>query len=124
MGKFFQSDIIREELEDIFQIQKELYKVIVDFSSFNDIQKNEHIEQLKTLLDKQEIMWTRLSLSDDPEALEMKEKIRMTSEAMGFKDVDMNIIFKNMRRTLEQLQDRLANQWYLIQKKNGMHHLT
>ena len=28
MGKFFQSDIIREELEDIFQIQKELYKVI------------------------------------------------------------------------------------------------
>lgn len=124
MGKFFQSDIIREELEDIFQIQKELYKVIVDFSSFNDIQKNEHIEQLKTLLDKQEIMWTRLSLSDDPEALEMKEKIRMTSEAMGFKDVDMNVIFRNMRRTLEQLQDRLANQWYLIQKKNGMHHLT
>lgn len=110
MGKFFQSDIIREELEDIFLIQKELYKVIVDFSSFNDIQKNEHIEQLKTLLDKQEIMWTRLSLSDDPEALEMKEKIRMTSEAMGFKDVDMNVIFKNMRRTLEQLQDRLENQ--------------
>jgi hypothetical protein len=110
MGKFFQSDIIREELEDIFLIQKELYKVIVDFSSFNDIQKNQHIEKLKTLLDKQEIMWTRLSLSDDPEALEMKEKIVMTSEAMGFKDVDMNIIFRNMRRTLEQLQDRLENQ--------------
>lgn len=110
MGKFFQSDIIREELDDIFQIQKELYKVIVDFSSFSDSEKNEHIEKLKTLIDKQKIMWTRLSLSDDPEALEMKEKIRMTSEAMGFKDVDMNIIFKNMRRTLEQLQDRLANQ--------------
>ena len=110
MGKFFQSDIIREELDDIFQIQKELYKVIVAFSSFSDFEKNEHIEKLKTLIDKQKIMWTRLSLSDDPEALEMKEKIRMTSEAMGFKDVDMNIIFKNMRRTLEQLQDRLANQ--------------
>lgn len=110
MGKFFQSDIIREELEDIFLIQKDLYKVIVDFGSFSDAEKHEHIEKLKTLLDKQEIMWTRLSLSDDPEALEMKEKIRMTSEAMGFKDVDMNIIFRNMRRTLEQLQDRLENQ--------------
>ena len=110
MGKFFQSDIIREELEDIFLIQKDLYKVIVDFGSFSDVEKHEHIEKLKTLLDKQEIMWTRLSLSDDPEALEMKEKIRMTSEAMGFKDVDMNIIFRNMRKTLEQLQDRLENQ--------------
>ena len=110
MGKFFQSEIIREEMEDIFKIQKELYKVIVDFSSFSDKQKNEHIETLKSLLDKQEIMWTRLSLSDDPEALEMKEKIRLTSEAMGFKDIEMNMLFKNMRRTLEQLQARLETQ--------------
>jgi hypothetical protein len=46
-------------------------------------------------------------LSDDPEALEMKEKIKITSAAMGFKDVDMSIIFNNMRRTLEGLQKRL-----------------
>jgi len=107
MGKFFQSDIIREELENIFSIQKELYKVIVDFSSFSDAEKNDHIEKIKLLLSKQEIMWTRLSLSDDPEALEMKEKIRMTSEAMGFKNVDMNVIFRSMRKTLDQLQARL-----------------
>jgi Domain of unknown function (DUF1825) len=107
MSKFFQSEIIRGEMEDIFRIQKELYEVIVQFSSFSDKEKNTHIEKLKTLLDKQEVMWTRLSLSDDPEALEMKEKIRITSEAMGFKDVDMLVIFKNMRRTLESLQKRL-----------------
>jgi hypothetical protein len=107
MGKFFQSEIIREEMGDIFRIQKELYEVIIQFSSFSDKEKNEHIEKLKTLLDKQEVMWTRLSLSDDPEALEMKEKIKITSAAMGFKDVDMSIIFNNMRRTLEGLQKRL-----------------
>ena len=107
MGKFFQSEIIREEMEDIFRIQKELYEIIIQFSSFSDKEKNNHIEKLKTLLDKQEVMWTRLSLSDDQEALEMKEKIKMTSAAMGFKDVDMSIIFNNMRRTLEGLQKRL-----------------
>jgi hypothetical protein len=107
MSKFFQSEIIRDEMEDIFKIQKELYEVIIKFSSFTDVQKNEHIEKLKTLLNKQEVMWTRLSLSDDPEAIEMKEKIRITSAAMGFKDVDMSIIFKNMRKTLEDLQKRL-----------------
>ena len=107
MGKFFQSEIIREEMESIFRIQKELYEVIIQFSSFSDKEKNEHIEKLKMLLDKQEVMWTRLSLSDDPEALEMKEKIKITSAAMGFKDVDMSIIFNNMRKTLEGLQTRL-----------------
>jgi len=107
MGKFFQSEIIREEMESIFKIQKELYEVIIQFSSFSDKEKKEHIEKLKTLLDKQEVMWTRLALSDDPEALEMKEKIKITSAAMGFKDVDMSIIFNNMRKTLEGLQKRL-----------------
>ena len=107
MGKFFQSEIIREEMENIFKIQKELYEVIIQFSSFSDKKKNEHIEKLKMLLDKQEVMWTRLSLSDDPEALEMKEKIKITSAAMGFKDVDMSIIFNSMKKTLEGLQKRL-----------------
>ena len=107
MGKFFQSEIIRQEMEDIFKAQKELYEVIMHFSSFTDEQKNDHIERLKELLNKQEVMWTRLSLSDDPEAIEMKEKIKLASAAMGFKDADMNVIFRSMRTTLEGLQKRL-----------------
>jgi len=107
MSKFFESSIIREEMEDIFNIQKELYEVIMTFGSMNDHEKLEHMKKLKMLLNKQEIMWTRLSLSDDPEAMEMKEKIRMTSAAMGFKDADMNVIFKNMRTTLDNLAKNL-----------------
>lgn len=107
MSKFFDSSIIREEMEEIFNIQKELYEVIMTFASMNDQEKLEHMEKLKTLLDKQEVMWTRLSLSDDPEAIEMKEKIKMTSAAMGFKDADMNLIFRNMRMTLDNLSKNL-----------------
>ena len=107
MSKFFDSAIIREEMEEIFHIQKELYQVIMQFGAMDDSEKSEHMNKLKGLLDKQEVMWTRLSLSDDPEAIEMKEKIKMTSAAMGFKDVDMNVIFKNMRNTLDNLAKRL-----------------
>jgi len=107
MSKFFDSAIIREEMEEIFHIQKELYQVIMQFGAMDDAEKREHMDKLKGLLDKQEVMWTRLSLSDDPEAIEMKEKIKMTSAAMGFKDVDMNVIFKNMRNTLDNLAKRL-----------------
>lgn len=107
MGKFFSSEIIRQEMEDIFNAQKELYEVIIHFSSFTEQEKYDHIDKLMGLLEKQEVMWTRLSLSDDPEAIEMKEKIKVTSAAMGFKDADMTVIFRSMRTTLEGLKARL-----------------
>ena len=107
MGKFLGSKIIQEEMQDIFDSQKDLYAVIMKFSSMNDKEKKEHMLKLMDLIDKQEVMWTRLSLSDDPEAKQMKEKIQLTSAAMGFNEVNMNTIFKNMRQTLENLSDKL-----------------
>ena len=107
MSKFFRSQIIQEEMQDIFETQKDLYAVIMKFASMNDEEKKEHMKKLISLIDKQEVMWTRLSLSDDPEAKQMKEKIQMTSAAMGFKEVNMNTIFDNMRQTLENLSSKL-----------------
>ena len=48
MSKFFDSSIIREEMEEIFNIQKELYQVIMQFGSMDDQEKREHMEKLKT----------------------------------------------------------------------------
>ena len=107
MSNFFRSKIIQEEMQEIFETQKDLYAVIMRFSSMTDEEKKEHMNKLISLIDKQEVMWTRLSLSDDPEAKQMKEKIQMTSAAMGFKEVNMNTIFDNMRQTLENLSSKL-----------------
>ena len=107
MSKFFRSQIIQEEMQDIFETQKDLYAVIMKFATMTDEEKKEHMQKLISLIDKQEVMWTRLSLSDDPEAKQMKEKIQMTSAAMGFKEVNMNTIFNNMRHTLENLSSKL-----------------
>ena len=107
MSKFFGSRIIQEEMQDIFETQKDLYAVIMKFASMTDEEKKEHMTKLIKLIDKQEIMWTRLSLSDDPEAKQMRDKILVTSAAMGFKEVNMNTIFDNMRQTLENLSSKL-----------------
>ena len=69
--------------------------------------KWEHIETLKELLEKQQIMWTRMSLSDDPEAIEMKEKLMKASKDMGFGNADMSTIFRNMHNVLVQMQTQL-----------------
>jgi len=52
-------------------------------------------------------MWTRVTLSDDPEAVRMKENIRNGSKQMGFGDADLNMIFTNMRNTLNAMQKSL-----------------
>jgi hypothetical protein len=60
------------------------------------------------LLEKQRIMYTRLSLSDDPQAIEMKENLRKSVALMGFPpETDMNILFSSMTKTIESLKKYL-----------------
>ena len=71
--------------------------------------KTLNIETVKELLEKQEIMWTRLSLSDDPSAKIMKQNLEKGSKEMGFGDADLGSIFKNMKVTLNALQSTLKH---------------
>ena len=107
MGKFFESETVRLEMEDIYHLQRELYQVIAKFPQMSDEAKWIHIETVKELLEKQQVMWTRVTLSDDPEAIRMKESIRNGSKQMGFGDADLNMIFANMRNTLNAMKKSL-----------------
>jgi hypothetical protein len=107
MSNFFENDNVRREMEDIYEIQKDLYNVIMQFPSMSDDAKWEHIETLKELLEKQQIMWTRVSYSEDPEAIDMKKKIQESAKQIGFGVADMNTIFGNMKNTLNLMQTQL-----------------
>ncbi len=99
MSNFFDSDIIQNELKEINFLQGDIYKNVLNFGRMIKEEKIEHIGKLTTLIEKQKIMYTRLSLSDDPKALEMKENLKKSIVMMGFsKDTDMNIIFNSMKK--------------------------
>lgn len=105
MSDFFQSDIIQEELSEINRIQEEIHGSLLTFGIMSREEKLEHIDKLETLLEKQKVMYTRLSLSDDPKAIEMKENLRKSVAIMGFSpDTDMNYLFKNMSATIKSLR--------------------
>jgi len=105
MSKFFDSELIREELEEINDLQKFIYGSILSFGSMTREDKLEHIEKMTLLLEKQRIMYTRLSLSDDPKAIEMKENLKKSVAIMGFPpDTDMNLLFSSMNKTIESLK--------------------
>ena len=49
--------------------QEDVYGKLVHFHTMTYDEQIDHVSKLTELLDKQRIMYTRLSLSDDPEAL-------------------------------------------------------
>ena len=105
MSNFFDSDIIQDELKEINKLQEEIYGSILTFGVMSRETKLEHIEKLELLLEKQRVMYTRLSLSDDPQAVEMKENLRKSVALMGFPpETDMSILFGSMTKTIQSLK--------------------
>jgi len=105
MSEFFKSDIIQEELSEINEIQEKIYGSLLSFGMMDRKTKLEHVEMLQTLLEKQRVMYTRLSLSDDPEAVEMKENLRKSVAMMGFPpETDMQVLFDSMNATIKSLK--------------------
>ena len=108
MSSFFDSDIIQDELKEINKLQEQIYGSILTFGMMNRETKLEHIEKLELLLEKQRVMYTRLSLSDDPQAVEMKENLRKSVAIMGFSpETDMQVLFTSMTKTIESLKKYL-----------------
>ena len=106
MSEFFNSEIIQEELNKINNLQEELYSDATSFGMMSRKEKLEHIEMMVDLLEKQKVMYTRLSLSDDPEAVEMKENLKKAVVLMGFPPgTDMNVLFSTMEQTVKSLKD-------------------
>ena len=105
---FFNSDIVRAEMTEISELQDEIYESVFTFPTMTKEEKIRHVDLLDKLLSKQQILYTRLSLSDDPEAQSMKEKISSSAAMMGLSPgVDMNVIFNNMSKMLEVMRNQI-----------------
>ncbi len=64
---FFQSEVVRAEMAEIHELQEEVYSNVFKFLTMSNEDKAYHIDILEKLIDKQRVMYTRLSLSDDPD---------------------------------------------------------
>jgi len=105
---FFDSEVVRAEMTEIQELQEEVYSNVFKFPSMNKEEKKFHVALLEKLLDKQKVLYTRLSLSDDPEAKMMKSRIVESATMMGLpKDVDISVIFSNMGQMLDAMKRQI-----------------
>tara|TARA_R110002012_G_scaffold285115_1_gene476092 strand:- start:304 stop:642 length:339 start_codon:yes stop_codon:yes gene_type:complete len=105
---FFDSEVVRTEMVEIQEIQEEVYANVFAFPSMDKEDKIQHVIMLEKLLEKQRVLYTRLSLSDDPEAKLMKENIVKSAKMMGMPDnIDMSIVFSNMEKMLKTMRQQV-----------------
>ena len=105
---FFDSEVVRAEMAEIADLQEEVYSNIFKFPRMSKEDQLYHVEVLEKLLDKQRVLYTRLSLSDDPEAKRMKKQVEESAKQMGLPtNVDMNILFANMNNMVTMMKKEI-----------------
>ena len=110
---FLKSPQVRAGLVEINELQEKIMKDAMKFPHLSLDDQYEHIEDLEDLLEKQRLMYTRISLSDDPDAKEMNKNILGSSDLMGLKQPqDPDTLFKMMQQTISQLRKLVEQRLY------------
>ena len=105
---FFDSEVVRAEMVEISELQEEVYSNVFKFPRMTKEDQVYHISILERLLDKQRVLYTRLSLSDDPEAKRMKIQVEEGARKMGLpSEVDMNVLFANMSNMVDMMKQHI-----------------
>ena len=105
---FFDSDIVRAEMAEISELQEEIYSNVMKFQYMDNEDKEYHINALEKLVNKQKILYARLSLSDDPVARQMKDDIQKSATIMGLpENVDMSLVFGQMSQMVDLMKKQL-----------------
>ena len=103
---FFDSEIVRSEMTEIAELQEDVYENFMRFPYMNNADRAHHIDQLSKLLEKQKIVYARLSLSEDPDAKEMKENIMQSAKSMGLPaNIDVARMFDQMSEVISMMKE-------------------
>ena len=105
---FFDSEVVRAEMTEISELQDDVYRNVFNFPKMSSEEKLFHVSLLERLIEKQKVLYTRLSLSDDPEAQKMKQNIVDSATMMGLPPgTDMNTVFTNMSKMLDVMKQQI-----------------
>tara|TARA_Y100001963_G_C6650474_1_gene385446 strand:+ start:531 stop:875 length:345 start_codon:yes stop_codon:yes gene_type:complete len=110
MSEFFDSDVVQDSLEDIEELQKRVQDGMLSYGGgFIEFwQEDEKLEDLEELFEKQQLMYVRMKLSDDPEAKKIVEKMKMSLLDMGMpKGMTVEQLFDQMKITITNLRRAL-----------------
>jgi len=108
MTEFFRSAQVRAALAELAEIQDDLAHTMSSPRILSDDEKKDYVRKLKLFLEKQKLFFFRVSLSDDPEAVQVKEHILDTAQMFGFKEMTgMGKFFQQLDDTIKKIEKDL-----------------
>ena len=106
--KFFQSEVVQKELEQMQDLYMDINKMGLILTS---PQKREQLDKMLRLIELQQTMFMRVTLSDDPDAKKMKQDIAQSAVMMGLPEgTDMNTVWDNMNKMVQVMKDQIDKQ--------------
>ena len=115
-GDFFESDMVKESLEDIKNLQDIITDSILEtaFSAGLGYEDEEEelvqLDLVEELLEKQQLMYVRCKLSGDEYAMMVAENMRESLRKMGMtRGTSVEQMFENMKGTIRKLRETLDN---------------
>ena len=78
--KFFQSEVVQKELEQMQDLYMEINKMGL---MLNSSQKREQLDKMLRLIDLQQTMFMRVTLSDDPDAKQLVNQVKNAASMLG-----------------------------------------
>ena len=83
MSDFFKNEMVRGDIQEMAELQQYCMRAMMSFPALSPEKQYEYFDVLMTLIEKQKIFYTRLSLSDDPEAKEMLKSMKDGAVLLG-----------------------------------------
>ena len=111
MSDFFKSDQVQSTIAELTALQQQLVTEMPYLNMMKPEQKKDHLVTLKTFLEKQKLFFFRISLSDDKEALEMKQRLIDATKIFGVDDEmnNMDSFFEKLNETIDEIEAGIDN---------------
>lgn len=104
----FSSEIVRKEVEEMHKLYTSLTGRVMFFEMQSSDEKRKMAEDLERLIDMQEILYTRVFLSDDEDSQMVKENFRKTAKQLGIPAHMLSPeVFKIARESVLQMKRHL-----------------
>ena len=109
MSDFFKSDQVQSTIVELTSLQQQLVTEMPYLPMMKPEQKKEHLRTLKSFLEKQKLFFFRISLSNDKEALEMKNRLMEVTKMFGVNDEmnNMDAFFAKLDDTIKDLEESI-----------------
>jgi hypothetical protein len=110
MTDFFDSDIVQNEAKEMEFLQmKAMELTLAGPMQGSKEEQLEYIQVVRSLVEKQQIFYTRLKLSDDRRAVEMCEQIEQGAKMLygWWETADVLTLMKSMLSKLDEFEKEI-----------------